>query len=276
MRRMSMFPGPLIVLVVSCCLAPAKRVGGSDTNLLSLGSNDNGNRVAVAVGQAIEITLQTVGPQQYGAPKISSNVIRYESVAQNPPPPGAATYVLRFQAVAKGEASILLISVNPEDVFAVTVEVGPATTHAFPPPASDQANTAAWAGAWTNLLNATHQKFIPSRPRLTGTEVELVVANPGPSQDTVRLTLLNSTGVPLVQVSKTVKAADCAHVAFAYPNGGLAISPGQVYYIRLSGGDLFGWKYTEGGYKNGAASFNGKPLLPEHNGNFLFRTFADD
>ena len=90
------------------------------------------------------------------------------------------------------------------------------------------------------------------------------------------LTLLNSTGKPLVQVSKTVQAADCAHVAFAYRNGGLAISPGQGYYIRLSGGDLFGWKYTEGGYKNGAAAFTGKPVLPEHNGNFLFRTFADD
>ena len=90
------------------------------------------------------------------------------------------------------------------------------------------------------------------------------------------MTLLNSTGEPLVQVSKTVRVADCAHVVFAYPNGGLAISPGQVYYTQLSGGDLFGWKYTEGGYKNGAASFNGKPLLAEHNGNFLFRTFADD
>jgi hypothetical protein len=126
------------------------------------------------------------------------------------------------------------------------------------------------------LLNDARQKFIPSRPRLTRTEVDLVVANPGSSQDTVTLTLLNSTGEPLVQVSKIVKAADCAHVTFAYPNGGLAVSPGQVYYIRLSGGDLFGWKYTEGGYKQGAASFNGKPLLSDGNGNFLFRTYADD
>lgn len=80
----------------------------------------------------------------------------------------------------------------------------------------------------------------------------------------------------MVQVSKTVEAADCAHVIFNYPDGGFAVSPGQVYYIRLSGGDLFGWKYTDGGYKDGAASFNGKPLLFGGKANFLFRTYADD
>jgi hypothetical protein len=63
---------------------------------------------------------------------------------------------------------------------------------------------------------------------------------------------------------------------FTFPNGGLALSLGRVYYVKLVGGDLFGWKYTEGGYKNGAASFNGKPLLSDRNGNFLFRTYADD
>src|SRR3974390_2549059 len=133
MRRTSMFPGAVIVLVVSCCLAPATPGGDTETNLLSLGSNDNGKRVSVAVGQAIEITLQTIGPQQYGAPKISSHAVRYESVAlKMPPNPGGTTQVLRFQAVAEGEASILLISVNPENVFAVTVEIGPAAARTPP------------------------------------------------------------------------------------------------------------------------------------------------
>lgn len=85
----------------------------------------------------------------------------------------------------------------------------------------------------------------------------------------VTLMVLNSTGDPLAQVSKPVRTADCSHVVFTFPNGGLALSLGQVYYLRLIGGDLFGWKYTEDGYKKGAASFNGKQLLPEHNGNFL-------
>jgi hypothetical protein len=277
MRTIRLFFCALFVLAVSCCLARAARAAGAGTSLLSLGSSDNGKRVAVGVGQAIEITLQTIGPQQYGAPKISSPTVRYESVAlKMPPNPGGTTQVLRFRAVVEGEASIQLISVNPENIFVVTVDVGPATAHASPPPAPDQANTAAWASAWTNLLNDARQKFIPSRPRLTSTQVDLVVANPGQSQDTVTLTLLNSAAQPLVQISRIVEAADCAHVAFAYPNGGLTVSPGQVYYIRLSGGDLFGWKYTEGGYKNGAASFNSKPLLSDGNANFLFRTYAED
>jgi len=162
------------------------------------------------------------------------------------------------------------------NVFAVTIEIGPRTAHASPPPVPDQANTAAWANAWTNLLNDARQSFIPSRPRMTSAEVELVVANPGPSQDSVTLTVLNSTGEPLVQVSRVVQAANCSHVVFTFPNGGLALSLGRVYYVQLVGGDLFGWKYTEGGYKNGAASFNGKPLMSARNGNFLFRTYADD
>jgi hypothetical protein len=276
MRRMRLFPYSLLVLTVSCCFTQAQGAAGSGTNLLSLGTDGSGRRVAVAVGQAVEITLHTIGPQQYGAPSISSPAFRYESVAlKMPPNPGGTTQVLRFQAVAEGEATIQLISINPENVFAVVVKVGPATVHASSPPAPDQANTAAWGNAWTNLLNNVRQRFVPSRPTLTSAEVELVVANPGPSQDSVTLTVLNSTGEPLVQVSKFVQTADCSHVVFTFPNGGLALSPGQVYYVQLSGGDLFGWKYTDGGYKNGAALFNGKPLLSDRNGNFLFRTYAD-
>ncbi len=277
MRRMRLFPYALRVIVVSCCFAQAERAAATDTNLLSLGSNDNGKRVAVAVGQAIEITLQTIGPQQYGAPKISSHAVHFENVAlKMPPNPGGTTQVLRFQAVAEGEATIQLISINPENVFVVTIEIGPGTAHASRPPVPDQANTEAWANAWTNLLNDARQSFVPSRPRMTSAEVELVVANPGPSQDSVTLTVLNSTGEPLVQVSRVVQAANCSHVVFTFPNGGLALSLGRVYYVQLVGGDLFGWKYTKGGYKNGAASFNGKPLLSDRNGNFLFRTYADD
>ena len=153
-----------------------------------------------------------------------------------PPNPGGATRVLRFKAVAEGEASILLISINPENVFGVTVEVGPATAHASPPPAPDQANIAAWAKAWTTLRNNVRQSLTPSRPNLTSVEVELVVANPGPSLEDVTLTVLNSTGQPLAQVSKIVQTANCGQVMFTFPNGGLKLSPGQAYYLQLGGG----------------------------------------
>jgi hypothetical protein len=48
----------------------------------------------------------------------------------------------------------------------------------------DQANTATWTMAWTNLLNHAEQTFVPSLPRLTSIEVGLVVGNPGPPMKT--------------------------------------------------------------------------------------------
>src|SRR5216684_2869264 len=90
----------------------------------------------------------------------------------------------------------------------------------------------------------------------------------------INVHLITPILVPLAVVSKTVPVADCGHVLFVFPNGGLRVSPGQVYSIRLSGGSVFGWKYVVGGYASGAASFNGRPLLPNTRSTFLFRTFG--
>jgi hypothetical protein len=139
----------------------------------------------------------------------------------------------------------------------------------------DQANTAPWQNAWTNLNNFARQTFIPSLPGLTGVEVELVVANPGPESAEVSMMVLNEEGVGVASVFKTVTAADCGHVVFILPRGGLAVSPGHVYSIALSGGDnLFGWKYVVGGYSHGSAFFKDKPLLKSTRSGFMFRTFG--
>ena len=140
----------------------------------------------------------------------------------------------------------------------------------------DQANTAPWKNAWTNLLNDARQTFTPSLPKLTGVEVELVVGNPGPSDDEVRMRVMDAEGKVLAAVSQTVPVDDCEHVLFVLPGGGARVSPGQVYSIGLSGGKVFGWKYVVGGYAKGAASFNGRPLLPGARSTFLFRTFGTD
>jgi hypothetical protein len=86
------------------------------------------------------------------------------------------------------------------------------------------------------------------------------------------MTLFDAAGQSLPTVSKTVKVADCGHVRFAF--GGLEVSPGKVYSIRLSGETVFGWKYVVGGYQKGSASFNGRPLLQDARSTFLFRTFG--
>jgi len=113
--------------------------------------------------------------------------------------------------------------------FSVTIRVGPAAgepsaLHVLMRP--DQANTAPSKSAWTSLFNLVRQTFTPSLPRLTGVEVELVVANPGPASADVTLMVMNTEGIALAVVSKTVPVADCRHVLFVFPRGGLPVSPG--------------------------------------------------
>ena len=115
------------------------------------------------------------------------------------------------------------------------------------------------------------QTFTPSLPRLTAVEVELVIGNPGPADDTLTLTVLGANESTVVTVTKTVPTADSEHVLFVFPKGGVEVSPGQSYSLRLSDGTAFGWKYVVGGYEKGSASFNGQPLLPGARSTFLFK-----
>jgi hypothetical protein len=139
----------------------------------------------------------------------------------------------------------------------------------------DQVNTAGWERAWTNLLNVAEETFIPSRPKLLAVEVELVVGNPGQTEDELMLTILNANDEKLAVATRQVEAAASNQVRFVMPEGGVALSPGETYRLRLTGGATFGWKYVIGGYEKGHATFNGKPLLRQARSTFLFRTFGD-
>ncbi len=286
-RATILVSGLALVLLVGCdAAAQSRSPHGKTPGVLSLSFADNGQRVAARVGQQIEISLGTVGPRQYGTPEISSPALQLVSTAQDwPPNPGGPSFVYIFQAVAEGEARVIVPVMNAEEMpyasditFRVTIHVGPAggrppALHSMLKP--DQANTARWQNAWTNLNNYVRQSFRPRLPRLTGVEVELVVANPGPDSAALSLMILNEEGLGVALVSKTVSVADCGHVLFILPRGGLRVAPGQVYSIALSGGDnLFGWKYVVGGYGKGAAWFNKKPLLKDARSSFLFRTYG--
>jgi len=140
----------------------------------------------------------------------------------------------------------------------------------------DQVNTIGWNEAWTNRVSDVEQSFTPSVPRLSAVEVELVVGNVGESQDDLTLSVKNAAGDELVAVTQIVKTRDCEHVLFLLPEGGTEVTPGDLYWIRVSGGSTFGWKYVAGGYPKGEATFNGKPLLRQARSTFLFRTFGSD
>ena len=289
-RATAVLLAALTFLLAGCEDAPAQGPYPPSASVrrgvLALNFANNGQHVSARVGQQIEISLGTVGPRQYGTPEISSPALQLVSTAQDwPPNPGGPSFVYIFEAVAEGEARLTVPVINNDPMiytnditFTITIGVGPArgkrsTRHDLLTP--DQANTARWQNAWTNLNNDARQTFTPSLPRLTGVEVELVVANPGPESAEVSMMVLNEAGAGVARVSKTVTTADCGHVVFFLPNGGLPVSPGQVYSIALSGGDnLFGWKYVVGGYSHGSAFFNDKPLLKDARSTFLFRTFG--
>ena len=78
-----------------------------ERHVLYLNGGNNGQQVTAQVGQAIQLTLQTIGPGQYGSPEISSAAIRFEGATfpkeQNP---GGPKQVYHFRARSEGEARI--------------------------------------------------------------------------------------------------------------------------------------------------------------------------
>ena len=162
---------------------------------------------------------------------------------------------------------------TPSSTKSKTTEAG--TTAKQSELIADQVNEAGWQKAWTNLVNDAEQSFQPTMPRLTGAEVLLVVGNPGPAEDRLELTVSDASGNPIATESQTVEAKNCERVVFEFPNQGIAVTPGATYRIRLQGGLLFGWKYVIGGYPNGEATFNGRPLVADTRSTFLFRTFGE-
>ena len=103
--------------------------GSSEGRTISLSNADSGGTVVAAVGDRIEVTLQTIGPGQYGTPMSSSVSVSFlgESSA-GPPNPGGVRQLYRFEAVASGRADITIphgggLPLNPRPAFAIRVEV---------------------------------------------------------------------------------------------------------------------------------------------------------
>ena len=111
-----------MVLVGVSCHSPSEPI--------SLNNSSNGLTISVAVGDRIDITLQTIGPGQYETPVVSSGSVRFlgESSA-GPPNPGGPRQLFRFQAVAPGRAEITIphtiLEPPPPQIppFAIAVDV---------------------------------------------------------------------------------------------------------------------------------------------------------
>jgi hypothetical protein len=99
---------------------------GEAQKVLSLNRGNDGKRVTAAVGQRIEIKMQTIGGGQYGAPEISSPAVRGDSPAfvyAKFAVPAGPTQIYGFTAVAEGEARIRIRHTSENATFTVTVRV---------------------------------------------------------------------------------------------------------------------------------------------------------
>ena len=269
----------LMVALTVCLSLPDSygRIAGDSAivrPVLSLTRSNSGERVTATVGQTIQVDLESLAGAGYGMPQVSSPHVQYRnSVLAMPPNPGGVLPVLIFEAVSVGEAEIR-IAKGDLPGFAVTVEVKPADVTEESAIRLDQSYTDDSGAGWTNLVNAAVQTFTPTLPKLVRVEVQLVEANPGSSEDAVTVTLLSSTGQPMVVAEKVVSAEHTGWVSFVFSNGGLNVTPGEVYGIEVQGGTRFGWKYAAKGYGRGEALFNGEPLLKGAHSSFLFKTFG--
>lgn len=104
--------------------------GSSGSQTIRLTNADAGRNVVAAVSDKIEVTLQTIGPGQYGSPSLSSgSIVFLGQSSPGAPNPAGARQLYRFEAVVPGRTDITIPHIgdlpgfpaNP--AFAMTIDV---------------------------------------------------------------------------------------------------------------------------------------------------------
>jgi len=97
---------------------------GCSHRTVDLNNADNGRTINALVGDHINITLQTIGPGEYGPPQISSGAVRYTGLGDAPPPnPGGPIQPFMFEAVQVGDATVTMAQTYQNTQFTITVLV---------------------------------------------------------------------------------------------------------------------------------------------------------
>ena len=106
MRRIS-WPAVLVMAAVVPLFGLG--CGASHARIVAVTNSDSGHSVPVAVGSEIDVTLQTIGPGQYGTPTLSSKSVRFLGVSlAGSPNPGGPRQTFRFVARAPGLAKLTI------------------------------------------------------------------------------------------------------------------------------------------------------------------------
>ena len=124
-----LFLAPVVFFIVaSNCNHSTSTSGPLPPGILhNLDNGNAGQTVAVALGDTVDITLQTIGPGDYGTPEISSPAILFEKmlpVSAQVINPGGPIQIYQFIACMQGEATIFIPHTFQNIVFTVTLDVG--------------------------------------------------------------------------------------------------------------------------------------------------------
>ena len=92
---------------------------------LSLNRSGNRQTLPVMVGQRIWLSLQTIGPGQYGEPTVSSQAVRFLDArySSGPPNPGGPVQFYRFLTETPGRAEIHIPHSAGNEAFDLTLDI---------------------------------------------------------------------------------------------------------------------------------------------------------
>jgi hypothetical protein len=109
---------------LAACSTNTGPVGIARGQALVLYNQDSGRTLSVAVGDEIDITLQTIpGYGRYATPDISSRSLVFLGVSDGPVNPGGPIQLYRFEAAAPGTAVVSIPHTTDRAPFGVTVNV---------------------------------------------------------------------------------------------------------------------------------------------------------
>ena len=92
-----------LVLVMTACDDGSMTLSTVVHNGVRLTKADAGKTVVVPAGGSIEITLQSIGPGQYGTPQLSSDVVTFDSMNfTSEPNPAGVKQIFSFHCLTKG------------------------------------------------------------------------------------------------------------------------------------------------------------------------------
>ena len=97
---------------------------GARTAPLVLNHPASASTAQLAVGQRLELTLQTIGGGMYGDPQLSSAALLFaQSFLPKLQNPGGPTQIYVFQAVSSGQAEITIAHTTRPEPFKLTVTI---------------------------------------------------------------------------------------------------------------------------------------------------------